>query len=82
MVEVQIWGSLQAVTEGRATVEVAEAGNIRALFTALARAYPGIEPHLDKGVSVSIDGQIFNDAWFEPIPEGSEVCILPRITGG
>jgi len=82
MVEVQIWGSLQHAADGRATVEIEDVANVRALFRALARDYPGLEPHLDKGVSVSIDGQIFNDALFEPIPEGSEVCILPRITGG
>jgi molybdopterin converting factor small subunit len=82
VVEVQIWGSLQQAADGQATVEVDDVGTIRALFSALASAYPGLEPHLEKGVSVSIDGQIFNDAWFEPIPDGSEVCILPRITGG
>ena len=82
MVEVQIWGSLQQAADGRATVEIADVATVKALFSALAEAHPGLAPHLEKGVSVSIDGQIFNDAWFEPIPDGSEVCILPRITGG
>lgn len=82
MVEVQIWGSLRHAADGEATVEIADVGTVKALFAALAEAHPGLAPHLEKGVSVSIDGQIFNDAWFEPIPEGAEVCILPRITGG
>ena len=37
---------------------------------------------LDRGVAVSIDGQIYRDDWFRPIPPGSEVFLLPRMAGG
>jgi hypothetical protein len=45
-------------------------------------AYPGIQPQIDRGVSISIDGLIYNDAWFTPIKPDSEVVLLPRIVGG
>ena len=81
MVEVAIWGSLQDHTEGRETVEV-EAENLRQLLDRLAEAYPGLKPQLERGVSVSIDGQVYNDSWFKRIEPDSEVVLLPRIVGG
>ena len=81
MVEVGIWGSLKAATGGKDKVQV-EAANIRQLLTKLGEDYPGLKPQLYRGVSVSIDGKIFRDAWFQPIPPGSEVVILPRLAGG
>jgi molybdopterin converting factor small subunit len=81
MVKVAIWGSLRAATEGRAEVEV-DAENLRDLLDRLAQAYPGIRPQIDRGVSVSIDGLIYNDSWFTPVGPDSEVVLLPRIVGG
>ncbi len=81
MVRVAIWGSLRAATGGRAEVEV-EANNLRELLDRLAEAYPGIRPQIDRGVSVSIDGLIYNDSWFTPVRPDSEVVLLPRIVGG
>jgi len=81
MVKVAIWGSLRMATEGRAEVEV-DAKNLRELLDRLAEQYPGIKPQIDRGVSVSIDGLIYNDSWFTPIGRGSEVVLLPRIVGG
>jgi len=52
------------------------------LLTRLGEAHPALKPHLERGVSVSIDGRIYRDAWFQPIPPGSEVYILPRLAGG
>ena len=81
MVRVAIWGSLRAATGGRREVEV-EAGNLRELLDRLAQAYPGIRPQIDRGVSVAIDGLIYNDSWFTPVGPDSEVVLLPRIVGG
>jgi hypothetical protein len=81
MVDVVLWGSLKSVAGGKARIEV-EAANIRQLLTRLGEAHPALKPHLDRGVSVSIDGRIYRDAWFQPIPPGSEVYILPRLAGG
>jgi hypothetical protein len=33
-------------------------------------------------VAVSINGKIFRDSWQEPLPEGAEIYLLPRIQGG
>ncbi|WP_101065774.1 MoaD/ThiS family protein [Roseovarius salinarum] len=81
MVKVRLWGSLAEMTDGRTEVEV-EAGTLRELLDALARDHPGLKPQLDRGVSVSIDGRVYNDAWFTPIAPDSEVVLLRRLKGG
>ena len=81
MVKVAIWGSLQGATEGQKEVEV-EARNLRQLLDRLAEEYPGLKPQIERGVSVSIDGYVYNDSWFTPIEPDSEVVLLPRIVGG
>ena len=37
---------------------------------------------LERGVSVSIDGRVYNDSWFTPIKPDSEVVLLKRLKGG
>ncbi len=81
MVKVMLWGSLGSYTDGQTELEI-EAKNIKQLLEQLVQDYPGLKPALTKGVSVSIDGMMYNDAWFQEIGEDSEVCILPRIEGG
>ena len=81
MVHVTLTGNLVLVTGGVAKIEV-EASNIRQLFKALEAQFPDLEPHLKDGVAVAVDGQIFQDTWFEPIADGSDVHVLPAIAGG
>jgi sulfur-carrier protein len=81
MVQVVLWGSLKAAAGGKTELEI-EAANIRQLLTRLGEACPGLRGQLEQGVSVSIDGRIYRDAWFQPIPPGGEVYILPRMAGG
>ena len=81
MVKVAIWGSLRDATDGAAEVEI-EAANLRQLLDGLAEAYPGMRPQIQRGVSVSIDGLLYNDNWFQKIAPDSEVVLLPRIVGG
>ena len=81
MVKVMLWGALASLADDRAELEI-EAGNIKQLLERLAQDHPGLKPALAKGVSVSIDGMIYNDAWFEEIGNENEICILPRIEGG
>lgn len=81
MVQVKIWGSLAQFTDDQRYVEI-EAKTLRQLLDGLAQKYPGLQPQLDRGVSVSIDGRIYNDSWFQPIQPDSEVVLLARLKGG
>jgi molybdopterin converting factor small subunit len=81
MVEVTLWGSLGAAAGGKNKVEI-EAKNIRELFRKLAEQYPGLEPLIDRGIAVAIDGTIYRDTWSKELPEGAEIFLLPRLAGG
>ncbi|HTO83245.1 MAG TPA: MoaD/ThiS family protein [Methylomirabilota bacterium] len=81
MVQVKLSGSFKSAAGGLGEVEV-EAVNIHQLLTRLAEEHPKLKPMLDRGVAVSIDGQIYRDDRFRAIPPGSEVFLLPRMAGG
>ena len=81
MVEVTLWGSLAAAAEGNSKVEI-EAKNIRELFKRLSERFPGLEPLMDRGVAVAIDGTIYRDTWSKELPTAGEIYLLPRLTGG
>ncbi len=81
MARVVLFGSLRPLAGGEAILEI-DAANIGALLRKLGEDHPGLRPQLDRGVSISIDGTIFRDAWLEPIPPDSEVHVLPRLAGG
>ena len=81
MVHVRLGGALQSVGGPEAVFEV-EAANIHQLLQELGKHYPALQTVLDQGVSVSIDGQIYNGARFQKVPPGAEVFLLPRLVGG
>ena len=81
MARVILSGTLKQLAGGAAEVEV-EASDVRQLLRALAQRYPALAPHLDSGYAVAIDGEIFQDAWFAPIRQDSEVHLVPAIRGG
>ncbi len=81
MVCVRLGGTLKAAAGGRSEFDL-EADDIRGLLTRLAELCPELKPRLDKGVAVAIDGQIYRNAWFTPVPPDAEVFILPRMSGG
>jgi molybdopterin converting factor small subunit len=74
-------GTLRQLAGGDAHVEI-EARDVRQLLRALGERYPALAPHLDSGYAIAIDGEIFQDAWFAPIEEDSEVHLVPAIRGG
>jgi len=80
-VEVSLSGSVRDAVGGLASVEV-EAETIRELLTRLIDRYPKLENYPEEGIAVAINGTIYRDSWETPIPEGSEVFLLPRIVGG
>ena len=71
---------LQRFTQGIHELEV-DCGSFRQLVQLLNEKWPGIESELGN-TTVAIDGQIFQDAWFEKIGPTSEVFFLQRIEGG
>ena len=80
MAQVVFPDHLMSHTAGVRELEV-ECTNFRSLVRALNEKWPGIEDVLTK-TAVAIDGQIYQDAWLEPIQPGSEVFFMQRIEGG
>ncbi len=81
MVAVRLWGALAELADGTPEVEI-DATNLRELLAQLEEKYPALRPQLARGVSVSIDGKIYNDTWATPIRPDSEVVLLNRLVGG
>ena len=81
MVNVVLWGALKSAAQGASAVDV-EARDIRDLFAKLEAEYPGLKPHIERGIAVSIDGKIYRDSWDQPLPGNAEIYLLPRIAGG
>lgn len=81
MAHVTLIGNLRQYTGGITELDV-EAGTIRQLFRKLGEKFPELAAHLEEGLAVAIDGQIYQDALLEPIGPESEVHILPQIAGG
>jgi len=81
MVEVNLWSGLRKYADGQETVEV-EGENVGQLLNNLIKAYPELEPFIDAGVSVAIDGRIIaRDLTAEILPD-SEVYLLQQLKGG
>ena len=70
------------LTDGPGSTVEVQAETIAEMMASLTDRYPGFQELLDRGVAVSIDGQIFRDDWTQPIPAGAEVFLIPRIEGG
>ena len=81
MARVVLVGNLAQVTGGAAELAL-PATSVAHLFRQLTELHPALAPHLESGVAVAIDGQIFQDALLEPIGPDSEVFLLPQIAGG
>jgi molybdopterin converting factor small subunit len=81
MARVVLIGSLAQLTGGEAEFDLAPT-SVQHLFALLSERHPALARHLEEGVAVAIDGQIYQDALLEPIAPDSEVFILPQIAGG
>ena len=81
MHEVGLAGTLRDAADGAASVSI-EAETIRELLRKLVARYPAMQPRMDEGIAVSINGEIFRDNWGTPIPGDAEVFLMPRIAGG
>jgi molybdopterin converting factor small subunit len=73
--------SLAPFTEGVLELEL-DVANVRQLFQALGARYPELQDHLEAGIAVAIDNEIYQDALLQPIPRDSEVILISKIAGG
>jgi|TARA_B100000315_G_scaffold142352_1_gene131395 molybdopterin converting factor small subunit len=74
-------GQHREAADGAASLDI-EASTIRELLAILVQRYPRMQRHLDEGLAVSINGEIYRDNRDMVIPETAEVFLLPRIQGG
>lgn len=81
MVAVTLWGALAAAAGGKDKLDI-DAKDIRELFRKLSEQYPGLEPFIDRGIAVAIDGTIYRDTWSKELPKEAEIFLLPRLAGG
>ena len=81
MVKVSSTSSFHAALNSKDPVEI-EASTVRQLLLALVDQYPRMQDHLDEGVAVAVEGEIYRDNWDKVIPPGTEVFLMPRIQGG
>ncbi len=81
MAQVTLIGNLRQFTGGETVLSV-DAKNVRQLFAKLGALHPALAPHLEQGLAVAIDGQIYQDALFQEIGPDADVHILPQIAGG
>jgi molybdopterin converting factor small subunit len=81
MVEVTLWSGLRDFADGQTTVEI-EAKNVGEVLSGLVAAYPGLEPTIEAGVSVAVDGKIIASSLTEPVHPDSEVYLLQQLKGG
>lgn len=56
--------------------------NVRQIIRALDARFPGLGEQLEHGVAVAIDGEIYQNAFLEPVRPDSEVCFMPALEGG
>ena len=80
-IEVRLGASLRSMAGGRTSFPV-EASDVMRLLERLGETYPELRPVLERGVAVAIDGRLYRDAWLQPIPDGAEVYLMPRVAGG
>ena len=81
MARVVLVGNLVQLTGGVAEFELA-ATSVKDLFELLTERHPPLGRHLEEGIAVAIDGQIYQDSLHEPIAPDIEVFLLPQIAGG
>jgi len=81
MARVTLVGNLAQIAGGVAEYDL-PARSVKQLFEQLTELHPMLGRHLEDGVAVAIDGQIYQDSLLEPIGRDSEVFLLPQIAGG
>jgi sulfur-carrier protein len=73
--------NLAPFTDGVLELEL-DVANVRQLLQTLGERYPELRSHLEAGIAVAIDNEIYQDALLQPIARDSEVILIPKIAGG
>lgn len=81
MARITLSSSLAPFTGDVLALEL-DVANVRQLFQMLGERHPELRPHLEAGIAVAIDGEIYQDALLQPIARDSEVILIPKIAGG
>ncbi|HEX5008363.1 MAG TPA: MoaD/ThiS family protein [Hyphomonadaceae bacterium] len=55
---------------------------IRGLIRELDQRFPGLGAHVEESMAIAIDGEIYQDALGASLAAGSEVVLIPKISGG
>jgi len=71
----------QRFTGGVTEIEIDAAGNVAQLIAKLDAKFPGIGPLLESS-AVAIDGEVVNDAAYEPVPPEAEIYFVVKAAGG
>ena len=70
----------QRFTKGVTEIEL-DAANVSQLIARLDAKFPGIGPLLESS-AVAINGEVINDAAYEPVPKDAEVYFVVKAAGG
>lgn len=81
MVEVNLWSGLRRFTDGELVVKV-EANTVGQMLDALVAAHPELEPVIEAGVSIAVDGEVITEGHHTPIRPDSEIFLLQQLKGG
>jgi len=81
LIQVVFSGALSTAVEDVESLSM-DVSSIDELLRRLTLRFPKIEPLLESGIAVAINGEIYRDNWHVAIPKDAEVFLLPRIQGG
>jgi molybdopterin synthase sulfur carrier subunit len=81
MAHVVLMDAFKRFTGGELEFDL-EVETIGHLMRVLGERFPEMKPHLEEGVAVAIDGQIYQETWTEKIPPDADVHLIPQIGGG
>ena len=81
MAEVNLWSGLCQFTDGELVIKV-KADTVGKMLDELIFIYPNLEPIIEAGVSVAVDGEMIAGANHTPIKPDSEIFILQQFKGG
>jgi molybdopterin converting factor small subunit len=80
MAVVHFSGALSGLADGVDELTI-DAPRVRELLAALVMRFPELQPQLE-GMAVAIDGEIHQEAEYEPLHPETEVYFVPKMAGG